>query len=86
MKTGIIVYVAGNVPDQWEEDLRPAIAGADACADAYEFVTSAARGYDIHYAWWKLLTKGSRKVVCRTATFDTPDKLTFTGRELRLCG
>ena len=86
MKTGIIVYVAGNVPDRWDEDLAPAIAGADACADAYEFVTSVSRGYDIHYAWWKLLTKGVRSVVCRTATFDAADKLVFTGRELRLCG
>ncbi len=86
MKTGMIVYVAGKVPDQWDEDPVPAMAGSESPADACEFVISGCGGYDIHYAWWRLLTRGMRRVVCRTAVFDKTDQLVFTGKEMRLCG
>lgn len=86
MKTGVIVYVAGKVPDHWDEDPAPVLAESESTTDACEFVTSGSGGYDIHYAWWRLLTRGMRRIVCRTATFDRTDKLVFTGREMRLCG
>ena len=86
MKTGIIIYLVGDIPDDWNEDVVEIAKKLGIHTDAVEIVSSKPDGYDVHYAWWRLLTQGIQEVVCKLVLFDAPDNLSFTGKELRLCG
>jgi len=86
MKRGVIVYIAGDVPNEWNEDLNEMINCLGVQADIVEVVASTFGSYDIHYAWWKLVSKGVQSISCKLAMFDSEEKLRFTGKELRLCG
>ncbi len=86
MKRGVILYITGNVPDDWNEDLQEMVNCLDAQADMVEVVVSGFGSYDIHYAWWKLVTKGIQCISCKLVLFDSLEGLKFTGKELRLCG
>jgi hypothetical protein len=86
MKTGVIIYIVGNVPDDWDEDINKMNNHSAIQADTIEVVVSNFGSYDVHYAWWKLVTKGMQIINCRLALFDRAKKLTLTGKDLRLCG
>ena len=86
MKTGVIVYVTGNVPDKWDDDLGKIIQCLGIQVDRIEVVVSKFRSYDIHDAWWRLISKGVQSISCKLAVFDSSEGLKLTGKELRLCG
>lgn len=86
MKKGIIIYITGKVPEGADEDILKMTNCQDIHADAVEIVISKFESEDIHYAWWKLVTKGSHNIHCKSAFFDTSGNLVFTGRELKLFG
>jgi hypothetical protein len=87
MKTGVIIYVAGDrdnvgVPKDKASFLRD--HGFN--ADRWEIITRSTGPADIHDAWWRLLTKGMQQVHCLMAEVDTNGEMRLTGRQMRLCG
>lgn len=84
MKTGIIVYIAGESAD--ERNLTAEATRLFADADRVEIVARNQGQIDISYAWYQLVIRGMERVICRVAGFSEAGVLTLTGRELRLCG
>ena len=86
MKTGVIVYVAGEVPEQWTEMDERHLRKAQHSADAVEIITSRTGHFDIPDAWRSLIARGMARVVCKMAQFDDNGTLVTTDREMVLCG
>jgi hypothetical protein len=86
MKSGVIVYVAGQAPADWTEEKEASLKQAAAGADAVEFITSRSGHFDIADAWHALTVRGMNRIVCKSAVFDGGGQLRLTGKEMRLCG
>ena len=86
MKTGIIIYVAGNAPGKWKQEDENKIRNSLNKTKAVEIITSKTGHYDIHDAWLSLLTKGINHITCKMAVFDESGEFKLTGKEFRLCG
>lgn len=86
MKTGIIIYAAGNAPDKWTEEDENKIRKSLHRVHAVEIITAETGHFDIHDAWVSLLTKGINHIICKMAVFNESGEFKFTGNELRLCG
>ena len=86
MKTGIIIYAAGNAPDKWTEEDENKIRMSLHRAHAVEIITTETGHFDIHDAWVSLLTRGINHIICKMAVFNESGEFKFTGNELRLCG
>lgn len=87
MKTGTIIYVAGEEPRQGirintdELTRRYRIQ-----SDRFEVITRETGHFDIQDAWRALITEGMQQVLCLMAVVDDEGELQLTGRQLRLCG
>lgn len=86
MKSGVIVYVAGQAPADWTLEKEASLAKAVAGADAVELITSQSGHFDIADAWYALTVRGVNHIVCKAAVFDDRGQVFFTGKEMRLCG
>ena len=86
MKTGVIVYIAGSKEMGDDFDVEQAIKKLNLEADSVEVVSPDAGHFDVMYAWWILIAKGMKHVVCMFAEIENHSKLRLTGRELRLYG
>ncbi len=86
MKNGVIVYVAGQAPENWSEEMENALKKDAVGADAVEFITSRSGHFDIADAWYALTVRGMNHIVCKSAVFGEKDQVRFTGKEMRLCG
>ena len=86
MKNGLIVYVAGQVPENWSEEMENDLKKNAMGAEAVEFITTRSGHFDIDDAWHALTVRGMGRIVCTTAYFDETGRLCFTGREMRLSG
>lgn len=87
MKTGTIIYVAGNSTLEWlTSDLKELVCKSGIKADRLEIITRTSGNYDIHDAWWRLVAKGMQLVLCLLAEVDDRGELRLTGRQMRLCG
>ena len=86
MKSGVIVYVAGDPPRDWEEDKKVAIKGLETQADSIEIITRTTGHFDVLDAWRALVCRGMSHIVCKMGIFDESGNIEITGRELRLCG
>ena len=86
MKTGVIIYVVGGSGFDDSIDLEQAAQRLHVRADRVEVVVSQDENFDIMYAWWLLLVKGMRRIVCMFAEVSGHSELKLTGRELVLCG
>ncbi len=87
MKTGVILYVSEgkNIMDE-DFDMIGAVKRLPIMADRVEVISSTTGHFDIMDAWWLLITKGMKKVVCMFAEVTNNSELRLTGKELRLCG
>jgi len=87
MKTGAIIYVAGEEPRSGF-GINPLeyIKRSGVIADQWEMVTHNSGHFDIHDAWHRLVTQGMQQVLCLMAEVTQDGMLRFTGRQLRLCG
>jgi len=87
LKTGVIVYVVGGKSIMDEDfDMISAVRSLPIKADKVEVVSPIAGHFDVMYAWWMLIAKGMKLIVCMFAEVNGHSKLKLTGRELRLCG
>ena len=82
MKSGVIIYVAGNAPEYWTEDDEAHIKNTVPEADLVEIITTKTGHFDVLDAWRNLLSRGT----CKMAFFNESGEIKMTGQELRLCG
>jgi len=87
MKTGAIVYVVGgeSIIDEGFDMIRE-VRSLPIKADRVEVVSPIAGHFDVMDAWWMLIEKGMKRVVCMLAEIVNGSEIRLTGRELRLCG
>jgi len=86
MKTGAIVYIAGAEEMGDDFDIKQAVKRLNLKADRVEVVSPEAGHFDVMDAWWMLVAKGMKYIVCLIAEVVDNSKLRLTGRELRLYG
>jgi len=86
MKSGLIIYVVGKEPVNWDADYELMVIKQNTKADLVEIITANTGHFDVLDAWWSLLTKGMQRIVCMIGEFSPTGSLTITDRKLRLCG
>lgn len=87
MRTGAIIYVAGDEPEQgFAHSPGELIRNSGIQADHLEIMTRTSGHFDIHDAWWRLIAKGMQRVMCLIAEVNDSGALRLTGRQMRLCG
>jgi hypothetical protein len=87
MRTGAIIYVAGDEPEQgFTQNPNDVVRDFGIEADRLEIVTRTSGHFDIHDAWWRLIVEGMQRVLCLIAEVDNNGALRLTGRQMRLCG
>ena len=86
MKTGLIVYVVGTEPVDWDANSEMRAIKLSSRADLIEIITVKSGHFDILDAWCSLLTRGMKRIVCIIGEFTPSGNLTLKGRKLCLCG
>jgi hypothetical protein len=86
LKSGVIIYAAGEAPASWTEDKERAVKQSITGVDAVEIITTRTGHFDVMDAWWSLKARGVALVECKMAEFTANGELKETGRTLRLCG
>ena len=86
MKTGAIFYVTGEHPPKEGMEAMEIARKLGIQADEATLV-SLTEGYeDIIDAWWMLLTKGMKRVVCFVVSTGDGKNFELGRQPLRLCG
>jgi hypothetical protein len=86
MKTGLIVYVVGAEPVDWDADSQLRAIKQSSQADLVEIITVKSGHFDVLDAWWSLLSRGMNRIVCIIGEFTPNGDLTLKKRKLCLCG
>ena len=87
MKTGAIIYVAGDEPRSgFDMNADELLRKSGIIADRWEIITRNTGHFDVHDAWWHLISGGMQRVLCMMARVDDKGELQSTGRLMRLCG
>ncbi len=85
MKTGAILYFAGS-PLKGDVEARKIAADLGIDADRVEIVSSSVGYENIIDAWWMLLARGMKRVVCFMVTTMDEQNFKLVSQPLRLCG
>lgn len=86
MKSGLIIYVVGKEPSNWDADVGEKTIKQNVRADLVEIITAQTGHFDVLDAWCSLMIRGMNQITCMIAEFTPNGMLALTGRELRLCG
>lgn len=86
MRTGLIVYVVGTEPDNWDAASETMALKQKKKADMVEIITDRTGHYDVLDAWRTLLCRGMKRISCIIGEFSPGGNLTLKNRELHLCG
>jgi hypothetical protein len=86
LKRGVIIYVAGEAPESWNDDHERGVKELLPRVDAIEIITNRTGHFDVMDAWWSLHSKGMTHIECWMAMFAEKVELRDTGRVLMLCG
>jgi hypothetical protein len=86
MKSGLIIYVVGEEPSNWDADFGKKTIQQTIPADLVEIITAKTGHYDVLDAWCSLMVRGMKRITCMIGEFTPNGKLALTGRQLRLCG
>ncbi|RZB34085.1 MAG: hypothetical protein SRB2_03478 [Desulfobacteraceae bacterium Eth-SRB2] len=86
MKSGLIIYVVGKEPANWDADFGKKIIKQNIPADLVEIITTQTGHFDVIDAWCSLMIRGMKQITCMIGEFTPKGTLALTGRELRLCG
>lgn len=85
MKTGLIVYVVGTEPAGWDAASEMKAIRQVNQADLVEIITAQRGHFDVLDAWWSLLARGMKQVICIIGEFAPNGHLTLQERKLCLC-
>ena len=86
MKTGVIVYVAGENPVGEDLDIGAEVRRLQPDADRVELVSRNAGHFDIEEAWWVLTAKGMQRIFCMMGIINAKGGLQLKEGAIRLCG
>ncbi|MBW2449329.1 MAG: hypothetical protein JRE92_02740 [Deltaproteobacteria bacterium] len=86
MKTGLIVYVVGTEPVDWDATSELTAIKQHRQVDMVEIITIKSGHFDVLDAWWSLLTRGMKRIVCIIGEFTPNGNLTLKEHQLFLCG
>lgn len=86
MKSGLIIYVVGKEPVNWDADYELMVIKQNTKADLVEIITANTGHFDVLDAWWSLLARGMKRITCTIGKFSPAGNLILTSRKLRLCG
>jgi hypothetical protein len=86
MKTGLIIYATGDPPRNWTETDSDVTGKIGWKPEMVKIITRTSGHFDIHDAWFELVSKGMAHIVCKMASFNDLGEMVLTGREFRLCG
>jgi F420-0:gamma-glutamyl ligase-like protein len=86
MKSGLIIYVVGKEPSNWNADFGKKTIKQNIQADLVEIITNKSGHFDVLDAWFSLMVRGMKRITCMIGEFTPNGTLALTGRELRLCG
>jgi hypothetical protein len=85
MKTGLIVYVVGKEPADWDAASETKTIRQFSQADLVEIITTQSGHFDVLDAWWYLLARGMKQVICMIGEFSPNGHLALQDRKLCLC-
>jgi hypothetical protein len=86
MRTGVILYVLGEIPMEKNINIGSEIKRLEPMADRVEIVAKNTGHFDIADAWWALTVKGMQHIVCMIGEINKSGNLQLQNRKLRLCG
>ena len=86
MRSGLIIYMVGKEPSNWDADVGEKTIKQNVRADLVEIITAQTGHFDVLDAWCSLMVRGMNQITCMIAEFTPNGMLALTGRELRLCG
>ena len=86
MKAGIIIYATGNPPPDWMEGDCGVIGDLANKPGMVKIITRTSGHFDVHDAWFELISKGMAHIICKLAAFNDLGQMELTGKEMRLCG
>ena len=86
MKSGLIIYVVGKEPPNWDAEFELMTIKKNTKVDLVEIITAKTGHFDVLDAWWSLLTRGMKRITCMIGEFSQTGSLTLKSRELHLCG
>jgi len=86
MKSGLIIYVVGKEPANWDADSDEKTIKQNTRADLVEIITTKTGHFDVIDAWCSLMIRGMKRITCMIGEFTPNGNLAITDRELRLCG
>lgn len=86
MKTGAIFYVTGDRPLKEGLEAMEIAQKLGIHADRAALVSTTEGYEDIIDAWWALLTKGMKLVVCCIVSTVDGKSFSLNSQPLRLCG
>jgi hypothetical protein len=85
MKTGLIVYVVGTEPAEWDAASEMKLIRRISQADRVEIITAQWGHFDVLDAWRSLLARGMNQVICMIGEFAPNGHLILQDRKLCLC-
>jgi len=79
MKKGIIVCVAGDAPEERNQDDETDFRNRLSEFDAVRIIMPEIMPYQLHHIWLRLLSTGIMHIVVKMAIFNNSGKLVLTG-------
>ncbi|MCD6296363.1 MAG: hypothetical protein DRH24_10930 [Deltaproteobacteria bacterium] len=79
MKKGIIVCVAHDASEEWNQDDETDFRNRLSEFDAVRIITPEIMPYQLHHIWLRLLSTGIMHIVVKMAIFNNSGKLVLTG-------
>lgn len=86
MKTGVIVYVAGENRQENPIDMETRVGHLSIDADMVTVVSENEGHFNVSDAWRFLFTKGMKRILCAIAECAPDGNIRLTDRTVRLQG
>jgi len=86
LKTGAILYLTGNLSLGGDIEARKIAEDLGINVDRVEIVSDSVGYEDVVDAWWMLLTRGMKRVICFMVSTMDGQRFKLVSQPLRLCG
>ena len=64
MKSGLIIYVVGKEPPNWDAEFELMTIKKNTKVDLVEIITTKTENFDVLDAWWSFLPRGMKRITC----------------------